>query len=328
MDRHALSQLRRHQRRRRRLRHAARPRLRRYRACARRSIRGPIRPTGICIAATSAISALSSIAAREVAEPQPGDVMVLRYGRCYSHGGIVTRTDAADDRARLSIRRAACSKRRSIATAQLSDPRAPPRFFSYWATERAWSGACFGERIGGSHDRHDAGLYRPADPDRGQHAADPDRLGRVEARAECRLVQRLSDHETAAARAAAARAACSRSGAVRSTTYSASVIMALVRRADRRHQSDLEGPVGLYAERDSGCRCSPARRRRATWSYLATAYPSQALAYQGTAYRVRAELQPGRHRDARQPQFRGPGACLATARGVERRRRRSGAGRQ
>jgi len=27
---------------------------------------------------------------REVTSPQPGDVMVLRYGRCYSHGGIVT----------------------------------------------------------------------------------------------------------------------------------------------------------------------------------------------------------------------------------------------
>jgi cell wall-associated NlpC family hydrolase len=26
----------------------------------------------------------------EVAQPPPGDVMVLRYGRCYSHGGIVT----------------------------------------------------------------------------------------------------------------------------------------------------------------------------------------------------------------------------------------------
>ncbi len=28
---------------------------------------------------------------REVTEPRPGDVVVFRYGRCYSHGGIVTR---------------------------------------------------------------------------------------------------------------------------------------------------------------------------------------------------------------------------------------------
>ena len=40
--------------------------------------------------ARSAISASSSIAAARSYSPQPGDVMVLRYGRCYSHGGIVT----------------------------------------------------------------------------------------------------------------------------------------------------------------------------------------------------------------------------------------------
>lgn len=28
--------------------------------------------------------------AKEVLDPQPGDVMVFRHGRCYSHGGIVT----------------------------------------------------------------------------------------------------------------------------------------------------------------------------------------------------------------------------------------------
>ncbi|MDQ6704007.1 MAG: hypothetical protein M3Z96_13450 [Pseudomonadota bacterium] len=28
--------------------------------------------------------------AKEVAAPLPGDLMVFRYGRCYSHGGIVT----------------------------------------------------------------------------------------------------------------------------------------------------------------------------------------------------------------------------------------------
>ena len=29
--------------------------------------------------------------AREVAEPAPGDVIVFRVGRCFAHGGIVTR---------------------------------------------------------------------------------------------------------------------------------------------------------------------------------------------------------------------------------------------
>ena len=91
VDWHAVSQLRRHQGRRRRLRHAVGAGVRRRRLVSRRSIRGPIRSTGICIAARSAISASSSIAAAKSPNPQPGDVMVLRYGRCYSHGGIVTR---------------------------------------------------------------------------------------------------------------------------------------------------------------------------------------------------------------------------------------------
>jgi cell wall-associated NlpC family hydrolase len=30
---------------------------------------------------------------KEVAWPSPGDVMVFRYGRCYSHGGVVTALD-------------------------------------------------------------------------------------------------------------------------------------------------------------------------------------------------------------------------------------------
>jgi NlpC/P60 family putative phage cell wall peptidase len=29
--------------------------------------------------------------ARRVATPRPGDVIVFRYGRCFSHGGVVTR---------------------------------------------------------------------------------------------------------------------------------------------------------------------------------------------------------------------------------------------
>ena len=30
---------------------------------------------------------------REVASPLPGDVILFKYGRCFSHGGIVTRSD-------------------------------------------------------------------------------------------------------------------------------------------------------------------------------------------------------------------------------------------
>src|SRR5260370_20909324 len=31
--------------------------------------------------------------ARMVSEPKPGDVILCRFGRCFSHGGIVTKAD-------------------------------------------------------------------------------------------------------------------------------------------------------------------------------------------------------------------------------------------
>lgn len=31
--------------------------------------------------------------AREVREPQPGDIALFRLGRCYAHGGVVSRSD-------------------------------------------------------------------------------------------------------------------------------------------------------------------------------------------------------------------------------------------
>jgi cell wall-associated NlpC family hydrolase len=67
----------------------------------------------------------------EVDAPKPGDVVVFRYGRCYSHGGIVTsgspltfvhafwpaRTVLEEDLSR---------------NVQLSHPARATRFFSYW----------------------------------------------------------------------------------------------------------------------------------------------------------------------------------------------------
>ena len=48
-----------------------------------------MRMTGICIAAKNATLTRSCPA--KVEAPQPGDVMLFRVGRCYSHGAIVTR---------------------------------------------------------------------------------------------------------------------------------------------------------------------------------------------------------------------------------------------
>jgi cell wall-associated NlpC family hydrolase len=67
----------------------------------------------------------------EVAEAQPGDIWVLRYGRCYSHGGIVVRA------APLRIIHAFHPARRVIEeevkhNSVLSDPTRKPRVFSYW----------------------------------------------------------------------------------------------------------------------------------------------------------------------------------------------------
>jgi len=68
----------------------------------------------------------------EVEAPQHGDVMVMRFGRCYSHGGIVTAAKP------LKIVHAYYQARRVIEDeigheGPLSDPARKPRFFSYWA---------------------------------------------------------------------------------------------------------------------------------------------------------------------------------------------------
>jgi cell wall-associated NlpC family hydrolase len=69
---------------------------------------------------------------REVINPLPGDVMVFRYGRCYSHGGIVTRT------APLTIVHAYQPTRVVLEDDVVANPALNawsrrPKFFSYWA---------------------------------------------------------------------------------------------------------------------------------------------------------------------------------------------------
>ena len=65
---------------------------------------------------------------------KPGDVMVLRYGRCYSHGGIVTGS------APVTIVHAFHPARRVLEESigqncALSDAARKPRFFSFWARQ-------------------------------------------------------------------------------------------------------------------------------------------------------------------------------------------------
>ncbi|MGH7247350.1 MAG: hypothetical protein ACREH9_04520 [Pseudomonadota bacterium] len=67
----------------------------------------------------------------EVLSPQPGDVMVFRYGRCYSHGGIVTGAKPLTIvHAYYEVR---CVMEDNVERpSPLSDPARKPRFFSYW----------------------------------------------------------------------------------------------------------------------------------------------------------------------------------------------------
>ncbi len=67
----------------------------------------------------------------EVGAPEPGDIMVFRYGRCYSHGGIVTQSDPikivhAFAPARVVI------EEEVARSGRLARPSCKPRFFSHW----------------------------------------------------------------------------------------------------------------------------------------------------------------------------------------------------
>lgn len=70
--------------------------------------------------------------AREVEQPQPGDVMLFRVGRCYAHGGIVTKAKP------LTLVHAFAPTRCVVEeeverNGQLAERRATAKFFSYWA---------------------------------------------------------------------------------------------------------------------------------------------------------------------------------------------------
>jgi hypothetical protein len=70
--------------------------------------------------------------ASEVAAPGAGDVMVLRFGRCHAHGGVVT---CADPLTLVhAYHQAGCVLEEQIGrSGVLADPERQPRFFSYWA---------------------------------------------------------------------------------------------------------------------------------------------------------------------------------------------------
>ena len=82
----------------------------------------------------------------EVAEPQAGDVMVVRYGRSYSHGGIVTTARPVAIVHAFHPARMVLEEEIRHNTV-LSDVMRAPQFFSYWAKASSLSPRTRGERI-------------------------------------------------------------------------------------------------------------------------------------------------------------------------------------
>jgi len=69
---------------------------------------------------------------KQVQSPGPGDVMVFRFGRCYSHGGIVTELKPL--RIVHAYHPVRCTLEDEVSRdPTLSDPKREPRFFSFWA---------------------------------------------------------------------------------------------------------------------------------------------------------------------------------------------------
>ena len=67
----------------------------------------------------------------ETDAPEPGDVIVFRYGRCYSHGGIVTRREPLTFVHAFWPAKAVVEEELSR-NVQLCMPSRARRFFSYW----------------------------------------------------------------------------------------------------------------------------------------------------------------------------------------------------
>ncbi|MGP0058402.1 MAG: hypothetical protein ACLPID_03830 [Beijerinckiaceae bacterium] len=72
----------------------------------------------------------------EVTQPEPGDVVVFRYGRCYSHGGIVTKAAGGGLTIVHAFWPAKIVMEEDIShNLELADPGRKRRCFSYWGRD-------------------------------------------------------------------------------------------------------------------------------------------------------------------------------------------------
>jgi cell wall-associated NlpC family hydrolase len=66
-----------------------------------------------------------------VVAPRPGDIVVMRFGRCYSHGGIVTRT-APFTMVHAYAPARFCLEEEISHNPTLTDKARAPRYFTHW----------------------------------------------------------------------------------------------------------------------------------------------------------------------------------------------------
>jgi hypothetical protein len=67
----------------------------------------------------------------EVEQPLAGDIVLFRYGRCFSHGAIVSKTDPLTIIHAFQPARCVLEERLSVNVA-LADPARPRRAFTLW----------------------------------------------------------------------------------------------------------------------------------------------------------------------------------------------------
>ena len=224
--------------------------------------------------------------------------MLFRVGRCYAHGGVVTKAEPLT--LLHAFAPAACVIEEEIArNAQLGGAgREAPDIFSHWGV-LTWR-RCSGRR----NSRRQAGLYRPATADGGRVAADPDLLRAAEARAQRRLLLEFSHAERQERRQGRAVFG----GPTAGYDYTADVILAL-----------CEGPIsGIgYVWRDQSTytlvgtwpdACSTGLRRRRSGAIWRPTIRPRRWPTRARPMSAPPTISSDRARRYRQSQFRGRSA--------------------
>ena len=285
-------------------------------AWSSRSIRGPTPRIGCCIAARSAISASCSRARIRSRAPDAGDVILFRIGRCFAHGGIVTRTEP------LTIVHAFAPARRvleeEIVAADPSACRADSRaarFASYWGMRlMAWLRSAERRR---TPDYTALQLQTSVST-----LADSDRLGAAPRSRRTSSGTPISRRQQR--RQGGGKGGLFGGGAAPSVHLYRRPHHGPLRRADRAASASIWKDQAIYTLASS----ASAIQRHDAADDLAVPrgdLSHKALAYQGTAYVWRGGL-PARRRAPRSAITISRSSGILAGSGRQRHRRRPGAG--